>query len=318
MSMRSRRESRIAQYMKETEHIQRLSEIELYTPVKTHIFQGLLGYSATQIAINERGERDKPDIKVYTQPRRGAAEGEAWVVGEGKLNDTEIRSADSRERVWEEQVKLKYLKPDTVYVLLFAPRTFIVLSVRGEPLVEIRLEGSLPLTEAALHIIDYDGSPVTLPLTDENFMRALSPISHASCDERPQYELFRAGKLRGGHIALTYETLPLLHETFDFAVRGLKALCESAFDRLEQIYQTEAEPRLTQMRQELDDLQTQAHPHFAEIRTRLRAAIRRHRRRYSAVLGLFEDDYQQFRHDQMYSSPETDAERREEIFGIFS
>ncbi len=272
-----------------------LSERGFYTPLATHIFGALLGYPPKHRVIEKRGELGIPDIRLYSKE-----DGSEWVVVEAKLDDGEIRDAASRENIWREQIrKHGYIRPDTFYVLLCAPRSFYVCDLDGGVLEAVHIENDELL------------NPLTgsqFPLTEATFRERLHVVSYAASLERRQFEAFRAGKLKSGHIPLTAETLDELQAVFSSAIEKLREFCRLHFRQLREEYD-EAKPQLADIDRRLDIIGSGA----VQARKKLLYRRSKTRRKYHLALQVFEDDYQEFKHDQTYAGTQQE-EHFEDIF----
>src|ERR1043166_3066229 len=132
------RKSAISSYLNAIAGTGAVSEIALYKPFAQYILNDLLGYPDNCLALNERKVSDIPDIKLYSAPRPRQHEGEVWAVAEGKLDDEAVRNPAQREKIWKEQLS-RYIRPETYYAILFSPRTMLVCTAGGAPLLEVRL-----------------------------------------------------------------------------------------------------------------------------------------------------------------------------------
>lgn len=259
-----------------------VSEIALYTPLSTHILSGVLGYESKLYAINKRREKGIPDIRIYSGEDKSE-----WVICEAKLEDDAIRNQAKRQKLWKEQVLQRgYIRAETVYVLLCAPRTFYVCNLAGEVLDGVHIEAD-ELVEIK--------SNTRLPIDDANFRRLLEKITYQASLERPQYELFRQGNLQGNYLELTAETVGDLQETFDFALRNLKTYCAHVFNQLHQEYRLAVE-ELKKREQQTVDVGSDP-----KLQKAVQAQIRQLKRKHRLVLQLFDVDYPQFKHDQTYA-----------------
>jgi predicted RNA methylase len=271
-----------------------VSETALYTPIATHILSGILNYAPKHYAINKSGAKGTPDIRIYS-----GEDISEWIVCEAKLHDTDIRKDRSRQRIWKEQVVDRgYIRAETVYVLLCAPRTFYVCGLDGAILDGIHIEDE--------ELLDMK-SGTHLPQTDVAFRSLLSRITYEASLERPQYEKFRRGELSSGYIQLTAETINNLHEVFDFSLRGLRAYGSQVFKQLKQEYQL-VSSQLESLDQKLVDVGSDV-----KLQGLVKAHVRRLRRGHRLVLQLFEVDYPQFRHDQTYAGTKEES-HFEDIF----
>ncbi|MDQ3755546.1 MAG: N-6 DNA methylase [Acidobacteriota bacterium] len=273
-----------------------VSETALYTPLATHLLSGVLHYPVKFYAINKSGAKGTPDVRILS-----GADSSEWIVCEAKLKDNDIRKEKERRDIWQEQIlKRGYIRAETFYVLLCAPRTFYVCDLNGDILEGLHIEaGDSELLDVK--------SGERLPASDENFRRLLTRITFEASGEGPQYEKFRRGELAGGYILLSPDTVNDLQSTFDFAVRQLKTYCAQIFDRLKQEYRAAAG--------ELQELNRRLEGAGSDVKSRrpVEAQIRRLRRKHELVLQLFDIDYPQFKHDQTYAGTEKE-EHFEDIF----
>src|SRR5436309_823798 len=191
----------LKKYLEETSPGSVASEIGFYTPLATHIFGALLGYPPKQRVINKSGEHGIPDIRLYSQE-----DNSEWVVVEAKLQDAEIRNDDRRAKLWREQiVGHRYIRSETFYVVLCAPRTFYICDLDGNAVETIHIEDNCFLnTKTGAEFL----------LSDKTFRALLGCISYAASLERKQFEAFRRGDLRSGHIPLAADTLSQLQSVF--------------------------------------------------------------------------------------------------------
>lgn len=271
-----------------------VSETALYTTLATHILSGLLHYEPKNYLINKAGAKGIPDIRILSGEDKSE-----WIVCEVKLDDEEIRKESRRQRIWQEQiVEHGYIRAETFYVLLCAPRTFYVCNLDGEIVDGVHIE-----EDELLEI----KSGTRLAIDDANFRRLLERITLEASLERPQYELFRKGELQGGRLALTKENVGDLQDIFDFALRNLKTYCAQVFDQLKQEYR-EATDQLKTAEKRYEDVGSDP-----KLQKAVMAQIRRLKRRHRLVLQLFDVDYPQFKHDQTYAGTEKE-EHFEDIF----
>jgi hypothetical protein len=285
----------LSEYLEETRALP--SETAFYSPLREHILRGLLGYPAKSVLIAKPGEAGTPDLRLLS-----GDDGSEWIVGEAKVEDAEIRIPARRERLWREQVVARgYLGPETVHVLLCAPRTFYVCELDGSVATGVEIDGDtmwvLPARE-------------TVELKPAAFREALDRISYAESERRPQYARFREGEFPSGHLPLTEDTIPKLRQVFNYALSGLKEYCLDAFHAL----QTE----IPAVRQELRDLDERLEIAGSDFRSRAPILSRRSRlrRRHKPALELLDEDYPQFVRDQAYAG--TDPRRPEDFEDIFA
>jgi hypothetical protein len=285
----------LKKYISEIDSLGAVSETALYTPLATHILSKVLHYSPKYYAITKRGEKGTPDIRLFS----GDEDNSEWIVCEAKLADADIRKVISRQRIWKDQILQRgYIRAETFYVLLCAPRTFYVCDLTGEVLEGVHLEDG--------ELLDIK-SGERLPATDDNLRRLLHRVTLEASLERPQYESFRRGELAGGYISLSPETIGDLQDTFNFALRHLKLYCSRELERLKQDYR-DAKARLQELEVRLAGVGSDEKPQKA-----LQSRIRRVKRKYALVLQLFDVDYPQFKHDQTYAGTEKE-EHFEDIF----
>jgi len=284
----------LKKYIAEIDSLGTVSETALYTPLATHIFSKILHYSPKYYEINKHGAKGTPDFRFLS-----GEDNSEWIVCEVKLADDDLRRESNRRRIWKDQVLQRgYIRAETFYVLLCAPRTFYICDLNGEVLEGVHIEDS-ELLEIK--------SDVRLPATDPNLRHFLDRITFEASQERPQYERFRRGELPGGYIPLTPETIENLQETFNFALRNLRTYCSHQFELLKQEY-AEASAQLTGLKRRLEGAGSDEKP-----RKRILARIYRLRRKHGLVLQLFDVDYPQFKHDQTYAGTEKE-EHFEDIF----
>jgi N-6 DNA Methylase len=284
----------LRKYIAEIDALGAVSETALYTPLANHIFGKALHYSPKSYAINKRGEKGTPDIRLLS-----GEDNSEWIVCEVKLADDDIRKKKDRERIWKEQILQRgYIRAETFYVLLCAPRTFYVCDLTGIILEAVHLEDN-QLLEV--------NSGDRLQVTDENLRKLLHRITFEASLERPQYEGFRSGALAGGYIPLSPETIGELQDTFDFALRNLRTYCSHELERLKHDYR-DAKSQLKELEVRIAGVGSDEKPLKA-----LQAGIRRVKRKYALVLQLFDVDYPQFKHDQTYAGTEKE-EHFEDIF----
>jgi hypothetical protein len=272
-----------------------LSEIGFYTPLATHIFGALLGYPPAQRVINRSGKHGIPDIRLHSQE-----DGSEWAVVEAKIQDQEIRDNAKRATLWHDQIlEHGYISPETFYVVLCAPRTFYVCDLDGELLETLHIEPD--------HLTD-PRTGARYPLTDTAFRERMRSISYAASLERGQFEAFREGKLKSGHIALSAETLPQLRVVFEYAIEKLKEYCRFQFRQLRAEYE-ECKKQIAEINRTLEDIGSGPVKRIERLEYR-RLTIRAEHR---VAFQLFGDDYGRFKHDQTYAGTQKD-EHFEDIF----
>ncbi len=270
-----------------------VSEVAFYTPLSVHVLRGGLGYPPKSCIINKAGATGIPDIRLLSEE-----DGSEWVICEAKLDDEEIRDNGKREDLWRDQIIAKgYLSPETVYVLLCAPRSFYICDVVGELLEAVHLD-----TEREVLMDPRSGEE--LPAADENLRKLLHLITADESRARPQYEKFRRGELKSGFLPLSADTLPKLHDVFDVSMRELKRYCKRAFEYYQQKYNEFLE-KLREQQMELE----RAGSDDAWAR-RVRRRVLRLRKEYQVQTALFEVDYPLFKESQTYcgTSEERDFE----------
>lgn len=271
-----------------------VSETALYTPLATHILSGPLNYAAKYYAINKAGVKGTPDIRLFS-----GEDNSEWIICEVKLDDDELRREARRKRLWEEQILERgYIRAETFYVLLCAPRTFYVCDLSGEILDGVHIEED--------ELLDVK-SGARWPITDQNFRSLLARITFEASKQRPQYEAFRRGELPGGYIPLSPETINDLQDTFNFALRQLKAHCAQVFERLKQEHR-DASTQLKEWETKLEWVGSDQ-----KWREKILVPIWRLKQKHRRALHLFEVDYPQFKHHQTYAGTEKE-EHFEDIF----
>jgi methylase of polypeptide subunit release factors len=271
------------------------SEIGFYTPLATHVFGALLGYPPQHRIINKSGKHGIPDIGLYSKEDESE-----WAVVEAKFEDEEIRDAERRERVWHDQILAHgYISPETFYVVLCAPRTFYVCDLDGAILEAAHLEGDCLLNPR---------TGAESPLADKSFRERLDVVSYAASMERRQFEAFRRGESKSGHIALSPETLPQLQAVFQFAVEKLREYCRLHFRQLRAEYE-DATKRIAELDKKLSDMGS------GPVRARGKVVYRQLtiRALNRVAFQLFGEDYDRFKHDQTYAGTQQ-AEHFEDIF----
>jgi hypothetical protein len=272
-----------------------LSEIGFYTPLATQIFGALLGYPPSQRIINKSGKHGIPDIRLNSQE-----DGSEWAVVEAKIEDRAIRDESERAKIWRDQIlEHGYIGPETFYVVLCAPRTFYVCDLDGQLLETLHIEPD--------HLTD----PRTgdqFPLTDAAFREWMHIISYAASLERRQFEAFREGTLKSGHIPLTAGTLDQLQAVFSSAIERLRPYCRSHFRQLRGEYD-QAKSQVVEVDHRLDIIGSGA------VKTRQKLLYQRRtiRAKHRLAFQLFEDDYERFKHDQTYAGTQQE-EHFEDIF----
>ena len=286
----------IERYLSEIAEGGAVSETAFYTPLSVHILRGLLNYAGKNCLINLSGETGIPDIRL-----RSAEDDSEWVVCEAKIRDDEIRDEKRRLQVWREQVVEKhYVTAETVYVLMCAPHTFRVYTARNE------LVGGADLDVERNELADARTGERS-PLKDAELRRALELISASASEDRKHYDEFREGRLPGGHLELTTETVGLLRPVFEFALRELRSYCRDSFERFGEEHRA-ARAELRKISEQMEMVGTEK-----VLRERVLNRERYIRRKYRVPLQLFEEDYPQFRHDQAYAGTEKE-EHFEDIF----
>jgi hypothetical protein len=272
-------------------------EIGLYTPLATNIFGAILGYPPKHRVINKSSAHGIPDIRLYSQE-----DGSEWVVVEVKFDDREIRDEAKRNRNWNEQILARgYISPETFYVVLCAPHTFLICDLDGKVLEGLEIEAGL-LRDVR--------TTEEYPLSDRIFRERLNAVSYAASLERRQFEAFRAGRLKSGHIPITLETLPQLQSVFEGAIGKLKEYCRFYFRELQAQYLATRQ-EIAQIDQRIEDIGSGA----IKARQKLLYKKRTLRARHRLALQLFEyeNDYERFKHDQTYAGTQ-EEEHFEDIF----
>jgi hypothetical protein len=273
------------------------SEVGLYTPLATHVFGALLGYPPKHRVINKSGMHGIPDIRLYSQE-----DGSQWAVVEVKFEDRDIRDPVKRERIWNEQILARgYISPETFYVVLCAPRTFLVCDLEGQILEGLQIEEG--------RLLDLR-TGAEFPLSDTSFRERLFGVSYAASLERRQFEAFRAGELKSRHIPITLETLPHLQSVFEGAIGKLKEYCRFYFRELQAECQRTRQ-EIAQIDQRIQDIGSGA----IKLRQKLLYKKWTLRARHRLALQLFEyeKDYERFKHDQTYAGTQGE-EHFEDIF----
>ena len=286
----------LKKYLKAIAGTGAVSESALYTTIATNLLSNVLHYEPGFYEINKSNKAGGiPDIRIHA----GDEDKTEWIVCEVKLDDADIKKDSHRQRIWKEQILARgYIRTETFYVLLCAPKTFYVCNLEGEILDGVHIEQD--------ELLDFKSNS-RLPLTDENFRALLERITFESSSQRPQYELFRQGNLPGGYLTISTETIENLQDTFDFAIRHLKVYCAHVFAALKQEYQ-ETSTQLATLEKKLEAVGSDA-----KLQRPIQANIRRLKRKGRLVLQLFEIDYPQFKHDQTYAGTEKE-EHFEDIF----
>ncbi len=146
------------------------------------------------------------------------------------------------------------------------------------------------------------------PLTDAAFRERMHLISYAASMERRQFESFREGKLKSGHIPLTAGTLDQLQLVFSGAIEKLRPYCRSHFRQLRDEYER-AQSQVAEVDRRLDIIGSGA------VKTRQKLLYQRRtiRAKHRLAFQLFEDDYERFKHDQTYAGTQQE-DHFEDIF----
>lgn len=286
----------LKKYLKAIAGTGAVSESALYTTIATNLLSNVLYYEPKFYEINKSNKAGGiPDIRLHA----GDEDNTEWIVCEVKLDDADIRKDSRRQRIWKEQILARgYIRTETFYVLLCAPKTFYVCNLAGEILDGIHIEPD--------ELLDIKSNS-RLPLTDENFRALLERVTFEASIQRPQYELFRQGNLPGGYLTISTETIGNLQDTFDFAIRHLKTYCADVFATLKQEHQV-ISAQIATLERKLEAVGSDA-----KLRRPIQSNIRRLQRKGRLVLQLFEIDYPQFKHDQAYAGTEKE-EHFEDIF----
>ncbi len=272
-----------------------LSEIGFYTPLATHVFGTLLGYPPAQRVINKSGKHGIPDVRLHSQE-----DGSEWAVVEAKIEDQDIRDNAKRASIWHDQIlEHGYIGPETFYVVLCAPRTFYVCDLDSNIIEGLHIESD--------HLTNLRTGD-QFSLTDKTFRERMDIVSYAASQERRQFEAFREGKLKSGHIPLTPETLPQLREVFEYAIRELRPYCRAEFRKLLAEFH-ECKKQIGEIERKIKDLGSGPVKRIEKLEYR-RLTIRAEHR---VAFQLFEDDYGRFKHDQTYAGTQKD-EHFEDIF----
>ena len=209
-------------------------------------------------------------------------------------------TSGERAKIWRDQIlEHGYIGPETFYVVLCAPRTFYVCDLDGQLLETLHIESD--------HLTD----PRTgdqFPLTDAAFRERMHIISYAASLERRQFEAFREGKLKSGHIPLTVGTLDQLQAVFSSAIERLRPYCRSHFRQLRDEYE-QAKSQVAEVDRRLDIIGSGA------VKTRQKLLYQRRtiRAKHRLAFQLFEDDYERFKHDQTYAGTQQE-DHFEDIF----
>lgn len=272
-----------------------LSEIGFYTPLATHVFGALLGYPAADRIINKSGKHGIPDVRL-----RSKEDASEWAIVEAKIEDLEIRDNAKRASVWHDQIlEHGYIGPETFYIVLCAPRTFYICDLDGQLLETLHIESD--------HLAD-PRTGAQFPLTDAAFRARMQIISYAASLERRQFEAFREGKLKSGHIPLTAGTLDQLQTVFSSAIERLRPYCRSHFRQLQDEYE-QAKSQVAEVDRKLDIIGSGA------VKSRQKLLYQRLtiRAKHRLAFQLFEDDYDRFKHDQTYAGTQQE-EHFEDIF----
>jgi hypothetical protein len=133
-------------------------------------------------------------------------------------------------------------------------------------------------------------------------------ISYAASMERRQFEAFREGKLKSGHIPLTVDTLDQLQAVFSAAIERLRPYCRSHFRQLSDEYER-AKSEVAEVDRRLDIVGSGA------VKTRQKLLYQRRtiRAKHRLAFQMFEDDYERFKHDQTYAGTQQE-DHFEDIF----
>ena len=281
----------LKKYLEEINKGGLVSEVAFYTPLSVHILRGVLGYSAKTCRINKAGKEGIPDVRLLSEE-----DGSEWVICEAKLDDGEVREESKRQELWQEQIIARgYLSPETVYVLLCAPRTFYVCDVTGELVEAVHLDLDREM------LVDARSGEEFLA-TELNLRKLLRPITAEESLARPQYEKFRRGELKSGFLPLDTTVLSKLHDVFEFAIRSLNRYSKRVFEDHQQQYQ-EYTKRLEELGIELD----RAADDFIWAK-KVRHKILQLKKDCQIQRQLFEVDYPLFKEDQTYSGTVKDED----------
>jgi len=228
----------LAAYLRELSKKPDISEVGLYTPYARHLVEDVLGYPSDGYHIVKSPERTKPDLRLFDE------DGAEWVVGEIKLNDDQIRITKRRRSLWARQIKKKrYIRPETVYVILGAKHTIYVCDVQGKILAGAHFDGD--------HVYDVVAR-ARRPLTDRSLRLALHLVTRNESMSRSRFERFRLGHLRSGYIPLDDASLPAFEETFQYATELLLGYARRAWERLK-LESAEFRKELADLEQLIED-----------------------------------------------------------------
>src|SRR5437870_4748549 len=120
----------LKKYLKAIAGTGAVSESALYTTIATNLLSQVLHYEPKFYEINKSNKAGGiPDIRLHA----GDEDNTEWIVCEVKLDDADIRKEARRQRIWKEQILARgYIRTETFYVLLCAPKTFYVCDLAGE------------------------------------------------------------------------------------------------------------------------------------------------------------------------------------------
>lgn len=276
----------LAAYLRELEGKPDISEIGLYTPFAAHIIEDVLGYSPSDYQIAQSPERTTPDFRLFGQDHA------EWVVGEIKLRDQQIREAKRRRALWSSQVKGKrYIRPETVYVVLAGKYTVYVCNVNGKLLAGAHFDEDRVRDVVAKS--DH-------PLTDHSLRTVLHLITAEESLTRSQYARFRTGELKSGYLSLDDASLEMFEQTFQYATEQLLGYARKAWERLKA-----GREELRQGIREVDDVMDWADN--PKSRDKLESRKAKLRQKHRLAMYLFDDDYPEFKRRQAYAGTQGEA-----------
>ncbi|MDW8069801.1 MAG: N-6 DNA methylase, partial [Anaerolineae bacterium] len=154
-----------------------------------------------------RVEGGYPDLQLLTQ------EGDPWVVGDLKLDDTYLSQPDQADKLWQE--KSKYVSGLTRYVLFLTPRYLQLRRADGQVLKTLYLPS----------------------LTLDQLRQELCEISWEKAQHESQWARLVEGKLPYGYLKLDAEGTKRLKEDLRASFGELMEAAEKALEDLERRYQ---------------------------------------------------------------------------------
>lgn len=226
-----------------------------YNPDLQRFLSKLLGYPLRHVKVDARGSGGLPDIQLLNP------DGEVWVVGDLKKDDTYLANPDWRRRFWEE--KKKYVSGLVRYVLFITPHYLTVLDPQGEPV----------LSE---EVVDLRQE------TTESLREKLDFLTYARATHERLWSDLTAGKLPYSYLKLDGEGIKRLKEDLFQGFNVLLKAAQRAFDDLEERYKQYLARR--------DELKT--NEAFSE--DAYRRALSRLDIEHRAVRKLFEETLPQF------------------------